>query len=458
MGLINTVGNLASQAGNLQQLGDDFLGSLKKSILGQDNTASKYSNETNALPGIDGLSSKSKSFNDLRGVKSVYRSTSDTLSGAGFQQIYHMDRDFCWTQHAYGNSFADFKPQVQRIKIVEFQPFQQTFLGQAFYTFLNTKKGNGDLKTNAMGAMGGVGQGLKDQPLVGQFGKIMKNIMINNFSKNPQTLYKDDSYDIAQKDPFDAITRMFVDGLWLHTYVIPLLGSQNYTFLHQSGKQFDGLKGGGGQFGALVGMLGGSKAAGQMKGADGMWKNVPSTPNFTAKLQARPGISTTFYLINKTSQDLVKNYRFLMAFAAGTYNVQLQWGAMQSPNVYYVEILGKRQMIWAQMQVSASEIGKYRYDQYAYEKIAEQTAYNNDGLFKKQNNNSYTSVLWPQAWQVKVTIDDFTPNTFNTIQHYLRYGSCLKSLYAKTRNYGQVYQKVQAKMKEKNAKKQAAKK
>jgi hypothetical protein len=60
----------------------------------------------------------------------------------------------------------------------------------------------------------------------------MKNIMINNFSKNPQALYNNDSYDIAQKDPFDAITRMFVDGLWLHTYVIPLLGSQNYTFLH----------------------------------------------------------------------------------------------------------------------------------------------------------------------------------------------------------------------------------
>jgi hypothetical protein len=48
-------------------------------------------------------------------------------------------------------------------------------------------------------------------------------------------------------------------------------------------------------------MLGGSKAAGKMQGADGLWKNVPSTPNFTAKLQARPSLTTTFYLINKTS-------------------------------------------------------------------------------------------------------------------------------------------------------------
>jgi hypothetical protein len=29
-----------------------------------------------------------------------------------------MDRDFCWTDQAYDKSFADFQPQVQKIKIV----------------------------------------------------------------------------------------------------------------------------------------------------------------------------------------------------------------------------------------------------------------------------------------------------------------------------------------------------
>jgi hypothetical protein len=73
-----------------------------------------------------------------------------------------------------------------------------------------------------------------------------------------------------------------------------------------------------------------------------MWKAIPSTPNFKGSLQARPGLTSKFYLINKTSIDLVKNYRFLLAFSAGTYSVQMQWGALQSPNVYYVEIPGKR--------------------------------------------------------------------------------------------------------------------
>jgi len=92
----------------------------------------------------------------------------------------------------------------------------------------------------------------------------------------------EDTYDIAMKDPFDAITRIFVDGIWLNTYVIPLLGSEKYTYLHKSGFQFDGLKGGGGEFGSLINMLGGKAAADKMKGLDGLWKNIPSTPNFRA--------------------------------------------------------------------------------------------------------------------------------------------------------------------------------
>jgi hypothetical protein len=49
------------------------------------------------LPGIDDASNKPKNFNDLRGMKSVYRSQANTSNGKSFQQIFHMDRDFCWT-------------------------------------------------------------------------------------------------------------------------------------------------------------------------------------------------------------------------------------------------------------------------------------------------------------------------------------------------------------------------
>lgn len=450
MGLINTVGNLANQAGDMGTLGNDFIKSFKQQVLGiQQNPDPAGSNNDNTPE-----TATVTHFYDLRGMPSVYRAknsvgASIAMYGSKFQKHFSMDYDFCWNDRAYDSSFEDFQPKVQRIILAQFQPFQQTFLGQAYYTLKNAKKNGVDIKSNAIGFIGGVGHAFKNVPVLGQVGKILKNAMIHSYSKNPSILYKDDGIDIAMKDPFDAIEKMFVDGQWIHTYEIPLLNNNDYVYLHKSGHQYDGLNGGGGQLASLAKAFGGEKAT---KGIGEMWKAIPSTPNFKGSLQARPGLMSKFYLINKTSIDLVKNYRFLLAFSAGTYSVQMQWGALQSPNVYYVEIPGKRQMIWAQVQLEAKEIGKYRSDQYAFTQISKQAG----GIYKSATLNS-DKMLWPEAWQITVNISDFTPNTFNTMQHYLSNGSCLTKLTGKTRNYGEAHIKAAALLKEAQAKRNAGK-
>jgi hypothetical protein len=107
----------------------------------------------------------------LRGTTSVYRGPTNTYytenRQKSFNQLFHMDRDFCWTEHAYDTSFKDFEPKVQKIKIVEFQPFEQSFLGQAFYTLSNLKKGKVDVKSNAIGFAGAVGSATANVPVIG---------------------------------------------------------------------------------------------------------------------------------------------------------------------------------------------------------------------------------------------------------------------------------------------------
>jgi hypothetical protein len=105
---------------------------------------------------------------------------------------------------------------------------------------------------------------------------------------------------------------------------------------------FATLDGGGSLKQQLTNLVPSTKEKSTDKKLNNIFSTIPSTPAFTPKLTARNKISTEFYLINKNSVYLVRNYRFLMAFAAGTMPVQMSFGKMHSPNVYYVEIPGKR--------------------------------------------------------------------------------------------------------------------
>jgi hypothetical protein len=76
------------------------------------------------------------------------------------------------------------------------------------------------MKNSSIGLL--FSQATKDAALLGEASVALKNIAIAQFSKDPSALY-DDKTNLALKNPWEAIQRMFLDGIWLHSYIIPLL-------------------------------------------------------------------------------------------------------------------------------------------------------------------------------------------------------------------------------------------
>lgn len=453
MGLISTIGNLGTTAANIGQGIEDLIGAAKNSIFGmQDNV--KQENPMSGYSTIEQNQFEPSKFFDLRGRECVFRGKENTYNTNSFKNHFDMDSDFYWYDTAYqGQLWNEIKPKIPKIYIHEFQPYQQSFLGQLANFAKNVSSyidsiqeqrrrqeqlevGEGyvfnppslyqqistDFKI-------GFNQLLKDTPLLKQAGIFLGNEAIADISKNPSKLYDKNGLfsSVALINPTAAVNKMFLDGVWLHTYTIPLLSKQQFQLI-ASMPMFAALDGGGSLKQLLTNLVPSTKEKSADKKLNNMFSTIPSTPAFTPKLSARNKISTEFYLINKNSVYLVRNYRFLMAFAAGTMSVQMSFGKMHSPNVYYVEIPGKRQMVWSQIDVQVAQVGKYRSDEYATQQIYQETG--SIAIKYARSYNSYNShkILWPEAWKITVNITDFTPNTFNTFEHYLTYGSSLTDL------------------------------
>lgn len=440
MSLISTVEGLGNTAGNFKEFGTDLVDNAAK-MIGLENTENKNENQE-YLNYNNGK--QSKKFIDLRGRKSVYRAPVNTytqnaaLGTSSFKSTYSMDRgDFYWKEDVYNGQHADdYKPLVQKMIIREFQPYEQTFIGQIKTTLKNAAKAT-DVKASGKGItyslMASAGS-MQGKNIVSNF---FKNLAIQEYSENPDKLYADieeggttDTYT----NPFEAVKRLYVQGVFMHTFEIPFLPSAPFSYVKANSSVSTFATAGGGGMGGVIDFMKQTASKVKSDGAKkmsesmaGLFKNIPATPTYEEKLPYdNDQITTKFYLINKNSQYLVRNYRFLQALSAGAYAVQLPFGVIQCPNIYYVEIVGKRELVWAEMGIHAIQIGKYRSDKYATYKIFNET---NTQLYSKNvGNGNYEKILWPQAWDVTITFKDFTPNTFNTRDHYLTYGSCLASI------------------------------
>lgn len=482
MGLISTIGNLGTTAVNIGQGIEDLIGAAKNSIFGmQDNV--KQENPMSGYSTIKQNWFEPSKFFDLRGRRCVFRGKENTYNTNSFKTHFDMDSDFYWYDSAFqGQLWDQIKPKIQKIYIHEFQPYQQSFLGQlvSFTNWLSGKINQGNNRQRLRDSwradennfntemQRGLGteatttvdiehttyaqsvqqarqqqrqqfitdilqlgsQMFKDTSIIKSVGNMLGNQAIRLYSKEPHKLYDRDGITshVALINPTAAVNKMFLDGVWLHTYTIPLINRQMFKLISSS-KMYGDLKGGGGELASLSETFSaGKKQDGSNFDKNNMFSTLPSTPKFTPNLQARNQITTDFYLINKNSVYLTRNYRFLTAFAVGTMPVQLPFGKMHPPNVYYVEIPGKREFVWAQITVDVQQVGKYRADDYATEQIYQETGSKAIKFIKRPNGYYNNKILWPEAWHVTVKIMDFTPNTFNTFEHYLTYGSSLTDL------------------------------
>lgn len=470
--------------GQLGQLGSD-LGDAAKNFLG-------IKKDNNNSDNGDGSSNKntfnsSMVFNtasptegkDVRGMPQTFRQYiggGDGVLGYRSQSYLMSRKDFCYCDSL--DLKTDFMsiPEVQKIIINEFQPYDQIFLGQTLGLF-----------GGILGFIGGLGKAL------GEAGgrALMKNAMINSVAKDPGSFYANrkiyDGYGnyigaqeesnqlgasfqsvvgLYQEDPMLRLLRLFNNGKWLNTYEIPFYNS---TYL-------EAMKGG--QW-----TQEGSKRSwgeGLATALEGFGVYYPITPswNLDIKAAARDELQVDFYLINKDENWMLRNFKFLHALYSGTQFVMLKNSIVQSPNVYNVVLPGRFEIIWASMTAEATMEGKLRKCSYMYDslntvvvkengkdrtkallakpvKIKDKDGKEIDAYQSEVGNYEQVNVkgdiadvysglrsiqpdtLWPDAWKISLKIKDLGINCFNNYLNYHMFGASAARLRANTSEQSQ---------------------
>ena len=141
--------------------------------------------------------------------------------------------------------------------------------------------------------------------------------------------------------------------------------------------------------------------------------DYPANPKFTPDMNSGQQISTEFFLINSNSSWLKKNFQFIQAIFAGTMWLHMKYCIIQSPNVYHVLCPGRFQMYWAAMDSEVTFEGKLRKN----EQVSEE-------LMKLGVKSVDKGMLWPDAWKIRLTIRNLTPNSFNLYADYYERGYC----------------------------------
>ena len=446
MGLIGTAASTVktfANFANAKQFGTQVFNNAKKWV-GLDGDDKKIQQE-------QPTNTTQQNGKDLRGAAQACRSGKFALKNFTLN-------DYCWKEDLFQEG-DQFKNKVQTLVLHQFQPYKQNFLGQIPKKFaqsfkdgkFNLTKQDGEEAGKALGGavVKVVGAALQGAPGANIIGDIIHNFFVDFYSKDPTKLYQNKS-SFSSSNPIAAIKNMFKQGKFLNSYQLPLIAQydRDQTLINTDVSKFTSALNGGGFIGSVSRTFGVDLSDINKKihehGVKNVFTNIPSTPKFHAQLDLnKNGISTMFYLINSSDEDLVKNFVFLNNLAAGSMVVQLGGGLLQSPNVYYAQIPGKRQMIWAQMGIKVVEKGRLRRHKSMLSMIKDQIGeylFGGTGDDGKSESTDISRVFWPEAWYVTVTLSDLTQSSFNVYLNYMKNGSSYSSLET-TQNWLAGYQK-----------------
>ena len=195
---------------------------------------------------------------------------------------------------------------------------------------------------------------------------------------------------------------MFNGGRWLNTYELKFFKNTYLESLQYNNWTVGGIE-----------QQMGEKLKKLMN--DGLSMDFPTTPSFKISDMGATGysednLSFSFYLINKSTDWLERNFKFLQAFYAGTQWLSLTGGFIKSPNVYHVLCPGRFQIFWASIGTVITYEGKLRKNEYM------------NSIYGKVIKSITSDTLWPDAWKIDVKIKDLTPNNFNTYAEYFVHG------------------------------------
>ena len=346
---------------------------------------------------------KFKEFNNLARI-AVDAKTSNKSYMRSPSRSYIKGQDFMFadTFASYNSDSTNpFKPEIQPLILNEFQPNEMITPADLLGPFLDV----------IMVGISKICGPALITPVMKVGGKFVTNNQIDKYSKNTWKLYRDNTGFAKKKenkdrkrgyftsDPVEIIMNMFGNGgKWLNTYELPYYGNDYISW-----KYSNKWKTGDASTFLGTGLAGSDEAIGlKMFGID-----FPANPKFTASMgPTRKEIVSEFYLINKNDDWLIKNFKFLNAIYAGTNWLHLKYGIIRPPNVYHVLCPGRFQIYWAAMDCEITFEGKLRKN------------INVSNILQTFTKSVDKDMLWPDAWKVKFTIKDLTPNNFNLYADY----------------------------------------
>lgn len=137
--------------------------------------------------------------------------------------------------------------------------------------------------------------------------------------------------------------------------------------------------------------------------------NTPMPPSWKGTSTDEKDYRTSFNLINFTTMQnstdqLVKNYKFMVDLIAGSYWMQV-YLFQRSSNLYSVECPGRFFIPFAQMHVDIKYYGKTRTNESAVKLLQEA------GILEGYN---YLDILFPDMYEIDVSFKSMSPNNFNT--------------------------------------------
>lgn len=131
--------------------------------------------------------------------------------------------------------------------------------------------------------------------------------------------------------------------------------------------------------------------------------NIPDVPEWNIS-DSKPKITTNFHLINDTTDNLAKNFKFLQVLSSGAMWMQIGW-FQKSPNVYRVTVPGRRMFFFASMVINCKYMGKLRRNLELSGQLQGTVLNAGDYLF-------------PEAYEVEVSFESLTPENFNTTMYF----------------------------------------
>lgn len=144
--------------------------------------------------------------------------------------------------------------------------------------------------------------------------------------------------------------------------------------------------------------------------------NIQDIPTWKYNQGQSKELQTTFFLLNKNVNDIIRNMKFLFSFASGAYWIQSSNFGYRPPNLYRIFCPGRFIMLYAAMGIDIEFVGKVR--RYSSEDAKLMFGNNSDFAPLNVMIEQAKSCNIPEAYKISVNFKDLTPGAFNILAAY----------------------------------------